>query len=318
VHPLAQIALELGFVQVCAVPAHPFTLWAQRLEQTGLASYVHLSSTPQAPFPVRSIFVALLPAPPLAPWPEGSGRVSGFYFISNKGYQLQQRWQREAARRGYAVSAGGAPLRAAALRAGMGVCGLNGLLITPRWGSYVYLAGLMSDVEVPALDAAADVPRPCLGCGACARACPAGAIDGQGIHPTRCLRFLMSQPQRLGPDRYAAMGDRILGCETCQQVCPLNRDQRPAPPDPAQSAPFSLERLLTAPDLDAVAALIGRNYARKGRLQLQAALAAANTGRADLAGPVGALRDQPYEPLAQAARWAAERLTQRAQEEEIP
>jgi epoxyqueuosine reductase QueG len=67
----------------------------------------------------------------------------------------------------------------AAARAGLGVLGLNGLLITPDYGSFVFLAELITDADyeavtgTPAPAFPTEPPR-CEGCGACARACGRG------------------------------------------------------------------------------------------------------------------------------------------------
>lgn len=63
-------------------------------------------------------------------------------------------------------------VRAAAL-CGLGVLGKNGLLITERYGSYVFIGTIASDLE---LQYEKNEIKNCIGCMACVRACPGGAL----------------------------------------------------------------------------------------------------------------------------------------------
>lgn len=117
------------------------------------------------------------------------------------------------------------PETAAALLAGLGVLGDNGLLLLEGWGSYVFLGTILTDLAPYPWPAPAPV-RHCLQCGACARACPGGALDGGRVAAERCLSHLTQKTGELTPAEAALVAAHplIWGCDTCQRVCPYNQD----------------------------------------------------------------------------------------------
>jgi epoxyqueuosine reductase len=118
----------------------------------------------------------------------------------------------------------------------------------------------------------------------------------------------MNRLENMPEDDYAKMGRRILGCDTCQEVCPKNAalTTEQLPPDMAEY--MMLENLLTKPDFDGISkhAQISERY--KPSVKQLAALAAANTKRKDLLPLVEALIDSEDELLKKIARWAAKSL----------
>ncbi|GCE11316.1 tRNA epoxyqueuosine(34) reductase QueG [Tengunoibacter tsumagoiensis] len=112
--------------------------------------------------------------------------------------------------------------RAVAQRAGLGWYGKNTNILTKGWGSWVFLAEIVTNLPlIP------DEPLKsnCGNCEICLHACPTGALP----HPyeldsTRCISFLTielkgSIPIELRP----LMGNLIFGCDICQEVCPVNQ-----------------------------------------------------------------------------------------------
>ena len=101
--------------------------------------------------------------------------------------------------------------------AGLGKIGRNGLLLHPKWGSFLFLGTILTDLD---LGAAAHDPLPCPDCGACARACPVGLDKG------RCLSGLTQKGGALTEEEAALVRAHPLvwGCDLCQLACPLNRN----------------------------------------------------------------------------------------------
>lgn len=110
---------------------------------------------------------------------------------------------------------------AVAERAGVGFKGKNTLIITPEFGSYVYLGELITNIPfVPD----SPVEDSCGDCRICIDLCPTGAITSKGqVNSQRCLSFL-TQTKDFLPDEFREkIGTRIYGCDTCQAVCPYNK-----------------------------------------------------------------------------------------------
>jgi epoxyqueuosine reductase len=111
--------------------------------------------------------------------------------------------------------------REAGVRAGVGFYGKNTMLITRRFGSWVVLGTLVTDVELestPSLDA------DCGSCTLCIDACPTGALDDPGIlDATRCLSYWTQAADAVPPEYREHLGDQVYGCDICQDVCPWNR-----------------------------------------------------------------------------------------------
>jgi epoxyqueuosine reductase len=64
----------------------------------------------------------------------------------------------------------------------------------------------------------------CLSCGRCQRACPGGALSAQGLDARKCLSYLTIEHRGELPASVSQqMGQRIYGCDTCAEVCPVNR-----------------------------------------------------------------------------------------------
>lgn len=115
----------------------------------------------------------------------------------------------------------------AAARAGLGVLGLNGLLITPDHGSFVFLGEIVTDADYTAVTGAPvpsfpSEPPLCEGCGACLAACPTGCRDGDRAG---CLSALTQKKGELSPEEISAVlrGGLVWGCDACQLACPHNR-----------------------------------------------------------------------------------------------
>jgi epoxyqueuosine reductase len=143
--------------------------------------------------------------------------------------ELQEWIQRELTPvRGRAyVDTGPVLERELARRAGLGWFGRNTMLIRPRHGSYFFLGVVLLDVEIEP-----DPPFERDHCGTCTRClggCPTGALLGRDttgaprMDARRCISYLTIElkgpiPRELRP----LIGNRIYGCDICQEVCPHN------------------------------------------------------------------------------------------------
>lgn len=119
-----------------------------------------------------------------------------------------------------------------ARRSGLGWVGKNTLLISPKKGSYFFLAELVVDLE---LDYDLPIKDHCGTCTRCIDACPTEAISPQGyvMDGSKCISYLTIELKSAIPEAFAGkMGNYIYGCDICQQVCPWNRFSSPhAEPD---------------------------------------------------------------------------------------
>jgi len=205
--------------------------------------------------------------------------------------------------------------REGAVRAGIAFYGKNTLAITRRFGSWVVLGTLVTDLEIersPALE------LDCGSCRLCIDACPTGALDEPGVlDSTKCLSYWTQASEPIPEGYRAELGDSVYGCDICQDVCPWNRgiEKRrqdvspPADATPVVSLVDWLER-----DGEELIAETDRLYVPRNDprwLRRNALVAAGNVGTPDLVPAVERYVGDDDPMLRDTAVWALERLSER-------
>lgn len=127
--------------------------------------------------------------------------------------------------------------RHAAVTAGLGVIGDNGLFISEKYGSFVFLGEMicgLSDGElekegIPSAPPFSGKVPGCLHCGKCADVCPAGCIGGAG-DKNLCVSNLTQKKGDLDADEKEIIkkSGYVWGCDRCADVCPMNKN-KPVP-----------------------------------------------------------------------------------------
>ncbi len=119
----------------------------------------------------------------------------------------------------FAAFADNSPIdeRNAAARAGLGVIGKNGLLITEKYSSYVFLGELITNMPTEMCEP--HKIKECIGCKKCLTACPAGKIG-------ECLSSLTQKKGALTDTEAQAIKayGSVWGCDICQEVCPCTKN----------------------------------------------------------------------------------------------
>ncbi|WP_423409504.1 tRNA epoxyqueuosine(34) reductase QueG [Heyndrickxia sp. MSNUG] len=142
--------------------------------------------------------------------------------------------------------------RAVAERAGIGWSGKNCSIITPEFGSYVYLGEMITNIP---FEPDSPMEDRCGSCNKCVEVCPTGAlVQGGQLDAQKCIAFVTQTKGFLADGFRDKLGNRLYGCDTCQTVCPENKGKdfhfhTEMEPDPEIAKPL-LKPLLTISNRD--------------------------------------------------------------------
>lgn len=203
---------------------------------------------------------------------------------------------------------------AVAQRAGLGFIGLNGLLITPEFGSYVYLGEIITNIP---FEPDTPMANQCGSCTRCIDYCPPSALLGDGrLNAKRCLSY-QTQTKGFMPEEYRPkIRSVIYGCDICQQVCPFNKGKDfhfhpEMEPDPESVMP-ELQPLLTIGNKDFKAKFghLAGSWRGKKPLQRNAIIALANVkDRTAIPQLLQLIESDPRPVIRGTAAWAVAQLT---------
>ncbi len=197
--------------------------------------------------------------------------------------------------------------RAFAAAAGLGWIGKNGCLIDAEQGSYLLLAEILTDLDLPPDAPAAEQ---CGSCTRCLDACPTSAFVAPGtLDAGRCIAYWTIEHYGAVPDAWkAAVGDHVFGCDICQEVCPWNapvtRLAGPACAAPARAEILGMGRGAWRRRFGKTAV----NRAARRGLQRNAALSAGASADATCLPALQSAAGVQERGLSDAARWALTRL----------
>jgi epoxyqueuosine reductase len=203
-----------------------------------------------------------------------------------------------------------------ARNAALGWIGKNTMLISPKLGSYFFLGGIALNLELPADEAETDH---CGSCTRCLDACPTDAFPKERVlDASKCIAYYNIEHRGDIPEEFQkGIGDWVLGCDVCQEVCPWQRFGKEGSVLPA-SVPASvpLDELL-----DLTWGQFKKRYgdtplarARKRSIERNALLAMGNSGDPKWRPVLERYASHAHASLARQARLSLARLPAPAQD----
>ncbi len=288
----------------------------QRLarEKGFAASYIlDASLAPDAPEGVATLLLLLYPYHSWGMESPGCARISTYYFAAQDAYLQAKEMVCLLNQAGEnARLCNEVRLKPLLSRLKDFSQGRNTLHYHTRFGSrfHMQVIGLAAryPMEEAALRQNEDKPDMCGSCRTCLHACPTKALAEEGFVRDRCLRQHMLRSTPVPEHLRTLMGNRLVGCDICQQVCPYNAA---LPEGEAAGKCFPIHDLLKQ-DADTIARLsgkIGRNMASPNRICGQACIIAGNSKDQAYLPVLNELCHHPSLAVAEHAKWAVKNLS---------
>ncbi len=238
-------AMEIGFDAVGFAPPEvderdrarlgEFILNREYGDMVWMARNADVRMDPKALWPdVKSVVVLGLnyaPAPePGGAEERGAGRISvyarnrDYHDIVKRRLKRLASWMADGFDCRVKIFTDTAPVleKALASKAGIGWFGKHTNIVSRKFGSWLFLGEIFTDLEIEA-----DAPEKsrCGSCERCMSACPTGAITAPcRLDPRRCVSYLTIEHKGSVPeDFHEAIGNRVYGCDECLLACPWNR-----------------------------------------------------------------------------------------------
>nr|WP_307989939.1 tRNA epoxyqueuosine(34) reductase QueG [uncultured Niameybacter sp.] len=125
------------------------------------------------------------------------------------------------------VDSNALPERYIAYLAGVGFIGRNNMIITKKYGSYVFLGEIITDLEINCQDKRSFYEigqyAECGECTQCIKECPTKSINKSRINPNICLSYI-TQKKDISDKEMNLLKGNIFGCDFCQLGCPYNEE----------------------------------------------------------------------------------------------
>ncbi|MGB9662393.1 MAG: tRNA epoxyqueuosine(34) reductase QueG [Moorellaceae bacterium] len=236
----AESGLKVGVIPAGSVFERGWEILERRKEKGWKTPFVtaclEAQCYPLKVFPqARSIVVVACPWYYPADGPPGptqgiiamSGRGEDYHRVLTRVLEPLTEWLKAQGANWTFIQVDKGPLleREAAYYSGLGYYGYNCSLIVPGWGSRVALGLVVTDLEIEPTLPAED--QRCGSCGRCLAACPTGAlVSPYMLQPERCLSYFTQKRGFLPPEVRPYLGQRLFGCDVCQDVCPENEGLR--------------------------------------------------------------------------------------------
>ena len=203
--------------------------------------------------------------------------------------------------------------------AGVGWVGKNTCIINQQKGSWLFLAVILTSLELTP-----DMPAPdrCGTCTRCIDACPTNAFVGPyKLDSNRCIAYYTIEKRGAIPEEMReGIGHQVFGCDICQDVCPWNRKA------PASTATeFQPQTELVNPVLEWLAQISPAEFSKKFRgsplkrtkrngIRRNAIIAMGNSGHREFVPLLSKLSHDDDEVIAEHASWAENKLRTENQE----
>lgn len=110
------------------------------------------------------------------------------------------------------------PERYIAVLSGIGFLGKNNTIITEKYGSYVFLGEIITDL---CIEEDKQIENKCGSCNICIKSCPTGSLNEN--NPNICLSYI-TQKKDIDEKWFSLLNGRLFGCDTCQDACPYNKN----------------------------------------------------------------------------------------------
>ncbi len=194
--------------------------------------------------------------------------------------------------------------------AGIGWVGKNTMVLSGRLGSYFLLAGIALNLDLEHDD---PVPEHCGECRRCLDACPTDAFPSERVlDASRCIAYFTIEHRGPIPEEFRpGIGDWVMGCDICQEVCPFNRfsrEGRTLRPLAERTAPLEELAGLDSPNFKRKYGATAVERARRQGLARNALLAMGNSRQQRFLPTLERHAAGPDPVLAEQARWSLERI----------
>ena len=199
-----------------------------------------------------------------------------------------------------------------AAKSGLGWIGKNTCLIHEEKGSYLFLGVIFTNLKLASRQIN---PNLCATCRLCLDACPTQALTPYQLDAARCLAYQnIERRGKRDPEFWQALGDRMVGCDICQEVCPWNKS-------PAESKKiwrngfkdFELGSLGDLLEMNETQYRKKTKHSAISRVKFydfmrNAFIVIANTGRRDLLSSMRSWRECHQDTVPEEYQWCLEKL----------